>query len=88
MQQGEIVVELRPAILSSLEDIVSAGSMSLSDLINDLLQEYIDDRNDYRKAAETRSDTKTKYYSFEEAMDKLGLDLVTRSSSVRGPCVS
>ena len=74
MQQGEIVVVLRPAIMSSLEDIVSAGDMSLSDLINDLLQEYIDDRNDYRKAAETRADAKTRYYSFEEAMDELGLD--------------
>ncbi len=74
MQQGEIVVKLRPAVMSSLEDIVSAGNMSLSDLINDLLQEYIDDRNDYRKAAETRADTKTRYYSFEEAMDELGLD--------------
>ncbi len=74
MRQGEKVVELRPATLSSLEDIVSAGSMSLSDLINDLLQEYIDDRNDYRKAAETRADTKTRYYSFEEAMDELGVD--------------
>ncbi len=74
MQQGEIVVKLSPAVMSSLEDIVSAGNMSLSDLINDLLQEYIDDRNDYRKAAETRADTKTRYYSFEEAMDELGLD--------------
>ena len=74
MQQGEIVVKLRPAVMSSLEDIVSAGNMSLSDLINDLLQEYIDDRNDYRKAAETRADTKTRYYSFKEAMDELGLD--------------
>ena len=71
MRQGETVVEPRPAILSSLVDIVSAGGTSMSGLMSDLLRGCIDDRDGCRKAAETKSDAETGHFSFEEAMVRL-----------------